>query len=194
MTKRWPPDGQWISHARERTGFIEKVIPPHGVGAELGVYCGDFTAILLDVAQPTLLHLVDLWGLLGPSWEHWGIQGPTTNEALDGIRHRFSPQIDAGQVEVHEADDLLWLAGLDDHSLDWCYIDTAHTVEQCSAELPLAAAKVKPGGVICGDDWTSDPTHPHHGVFVAVHAFLDHNPYDLIYGEQEDGQWAIARR
>ena len=194
MTVRWPPDEQWIAHARNRTDFLEQVIPKHSVGAELGVYCGDFTRILLDVVQPTTLHLVDLWELLAPTWEHWGIQGPTTSEALTGVCQRYAPEIVTGQVQVHEADDLLWLAGLEDNSLDWCYIDTAHTYEHCSAELPIAAQKVKPGGIICGDDWTGDPDHPHHGVYVAVHDFITRHPYELIYSaDNNDGQWAIQQ-
>lgn len=188
----YPPEDQWRAHARNRVGFVEKFIPRDGVGAELGVYCGDFTRILLDVAMPARLHLVDLWELLGPSWEHWGIHGPDTCEALTRVRSLYADEIDRGQVQVHQADDLSWLASLPDDSLDWAYIDTSHTYEHCAKELPLAAAKVKPGGLICGDDWMTDPTHPHHGVLVAVTEFLEREPFELIYAG-EDLQWAIGR-
>jgi SAM-dependent methyltransferase len=197
VTDRYPPLTQWLDHATERAAFLHHIIPKHSVGAELGVYCGDFTQVILDTVQPAKLHLIDMWHLLGEhGWERWNIHGPTTREALAIVQACYAPQIDAGQVEIHVADDLELLPTFDDDYFDWCYIDTSHTYEHCAKELPLVATKVKPGGVICGDDWTGDPDHPHHGVYVAVHEFLERNPsYDLIYSaDREDGQWAIQQR
>ena len=38
-----------------------KVVPKHTVGAELGVYVGEFSQHLLDIVDPTRLYLVDVW-------------------------------------------------------------------------------------------------------------------------------------
>lgn len=189
---RYPPTDQWVEHAKNRAGFLA-IIPKHGVGAEIGVYCGDFTQYILDICEPTTLHLIDLWTLLGESWEQWGIHGPSTAEALATVQETCAGRIKTGQVEVHEADDLQLLPTFADDYFDWAYLDTSHQYEQTAAELKILDLKVKPGGIICGDDWTVDPDHPHHGVNVAVNEFMDLHPdYQWLYCG-DDLQWAITK-
>lgn len=190
-----PPESQWKNHARNRGPFVDKFIPKNSVGAELGVYCGHFTKVLLDIAKPEKLFLVDLWDLHGESWEDWGIKGPSTRAALHDLLKRYCWEIAADRIAVCAADDLVWLTRFPDNYFDWVYIDTSHTYEHCIAELPIVAAKVKPDGIITGDDWESDPNHPHHGVFLAVTEFVEREPYDLVYAaDNGDGQWAIKSR
>lgn len=191
MTDR---DPRWVDHAQQRTDFVDKVIPKLGIGVELGVYCGDFTRVLLDVAQPHTLHLIDPWYLIGDDWSAFDVTGPTTREALTMVQNVCADEIASGTVELHIADDLVLLPIFPDRFFTWAYIDTQHTYEQCSAELSILASKVAQHGVIAGDDWNTDPTHPHHGVCCAVKDFVAHQPYDLIYADDGDGQWAIGHR
>ncbi len=37
------------------------MLPKKGVGAETGVFRGEFSAMLIATAQPTTLHLIDPW-------------------------------------------------------------------------------------------------------------------------------------
>ncbi len=53
---------------------------------------------------------------------------------------------------------------------------------------------MKPSGVIAGDDWVGDPDHPHHGVSRAVKEFVSERPYELVYADEADLQWAIRAR
>lgn len=184
----------WESRAKARAGFVAKFIPKQGVGAELGVYCGDFTRVLLDVAEPEKLHLIDPWHLLCDDWTRFGVWGPTTREALATVEQRYADEIAAGRVIVHVADDLELLLTFDDNSLDWAYIDTIHTYDQIAAELAVLETKVKPDGIICGDDWVNDPNHPSYGVKLAVDDFCENCNHELVYASDDDAQFAIKAR
>ena len=45
------------------------------------------------------------------------------------------------------------LAAMDPSSLDWIYIDGDHTYDAARADLDAAMRVVKPGGLICADDY-----------------------------------------
>ena len=68
------------------------------------------------------------------------------------------------------------------------------TYEQTKLELQLLQKKVKPSGVIAGDDWQPDPAHPHHGVYKAVQEVIAEGKYRILYADTYNLQWAIGRR
>jgi hypothetical protein len=58
--------------SRKRTGvsdqgvqderrFLLELLPQNAVGAEIGVHLGDFSQLMLEVACPIELHLIDPW-------------------------------------------------------------------------------------------------------------------------------------
>jgi hypothetical protein len=187
--------GRVIRTGRQRReAFVREVIPKHGVGVELGVQYGDFSRELLELADPERLHLVDVWYLAGKEWQWEEDRDRSTINALKGILDAFADELIGRRVVLHIGTDLDVLTDLPDYYLDWAYIDTAHVYEHVTILLEVLKAKVKPTGVICGDDWRPDPDNPHHGVAKAVTAFLDREPdYELIYASAQDAQWAIAR-
>ena len=189
---------QWLKRRGEprppRADFIRTVLPRGGVAAELGVHRGDFAAELLELADPTRLHLIDLWYLFGREW-HWG-EGKerSTIGALKGILDRFEDDLVSGRAVLHIGDDLEVLPAFPDAYFDWVYVDSVHVYEHAVRELDLLATKVKPAGIIAGDDWLEDPAHPHHGVARAVREFAQAGRGDLVYADPADLQWALRLR
>lgn len=166
------------------------MLPKGGVAAEIGVQRGDFTGELLELAEPRRLHLLDLWYLLGKEW-HWGEGDRSTTGALIEVIRRFEDELVEGRVVLNVGDDLEQLETFDDHYFDWVYLDSSHIYEHTRLELDVLARKVKPGGLIAGDDWIPEPTHPHHGVFRAVSELVAGGGYELVYASEDDLQWAI---
>ena len=76
-------------------------------------------------------------------------------------------------------------------SLDWVYLDSSHAYQHTVEELALLRRKVRPGGVIAGDDWQPDPSHPHHGVHRAVMELVSSGSCEVLYADAGDQQWAI---
>lgn len=163
---------------QNRWGVIAPFIPEGGVGAELGVYKGGFVDYLLQ-SKPSKLWLVDLWYKLGPVWS-WGAGDTSTTNALAKIITALAPELAAGTVDIRVERSETFLASLPDGSLDWVYIDTSHDMQQVLVELTLAWAKVKPGGVIMGDDFDADLASPRPGVRKAVNRFASKKKLELM--------------
>lgn len=146
-----------------------------GVGAEIGVFEGDFSAEILRIARPKTLHLIDPWENqsdpnLDGAW--YGSASETDmNRVYSGVETRFSNQIATGGVVLHRQTSADALAALPAGSLDFAYIDGDHRYEAVVSDLTLAYRALKPGGILACDDyraggWWGD------GVIRAVHDFL----------------------
>jgi hypothetical protein len=174
-----------------RARLFGEIIPRHGVGVELGVYKGTLSTFILAANQPRRLHLVDPWWKYEPHW-HWAVGDTSSVRSLGALLIALEPEISAGKVEVHVADSISALQSMEDSYLDWAYVDSTHVYDTTKAEMALLKTKVKPDGIIAGDDWREDPAHRHHGVCRAVREFLAEDPsYRLIF--QQEAQWAIRR-
>jgi hypothetical protein len=174
-----------------RARLFRDVIPKHGIGVELGVYKGTLSAFILSANQPRRLHLVDPWWKYEPRW-HWAVGDKSSVRSLGALVIALEKEIASGKVELHVGDSVSALADFEDASLDWAYVDSTHTYEHTKAELELLKRKVRPEGIIAGDDWREDPQHRHHGVCRAVREFLAAQPsYRLVF--RESAQWALSR-
>jgi hypothetical protein len=181
-----------ICHKRYRLEFIERVLPKNGIGAELGVFKGHLSPILLKHSKATKLHLIDPWYFLTARWA-WAGGNQSTVDALIKVLKTFKNEIEDGRILIHVGDDLQVLATFPDQYFDWVYIDSSHMYEHTMHELQMLASKVKDNGVIAGDDWQPEPNHRHHGVYKAVNEFIVSEEYRLIYSDRENMQWAIKK-
>lgn len=182
-----------VRSARTRAPVLAELLPKGGVGAEIGVFKGRFSPVLLRVSDAAQLHLIDPWYLLTPEW-HWGTGDRSTANAVRRIERRFRRQIEEGRVQVHIGHDLDLLPTFADATFDWVYLDSSHAYEHTVQELDLLHEKVKAGGMIAGDDWRPDPEHPHHGVHRAVNEFVAARGYEVLYADADNRQWAIRQR
>ncbi len=154
-----------------------EMLPKQGIGAEVGVFKGDFSDELLQNAKPERLYLIDPWIAVEGEVYRTARYGTARRSQADmdqihaGVMRRFSEQITSGRVVIHRAPSATVLAAMPDRSLDWIYIDGDHTYESVIADLRLAFVKVRPGGFICGDDYSADGWWS-HAVIRAVHDFL----------------------
>jgi hypothetical protein len=193
--REWYQDRQWAdaqdTYNTLRVPFIREVLPKHGVGAELGVFQGQFSPLLLKHTEAVTLHLIDPWYFLTANW-HWGGGNRSTVDALVKILRTWKQQIEEKKVLVHVGDDREILKSFSDHYFDWVYVDSSHDYSHTVDELNILKSKIKPNGVIAGDDWQPDPVHRHHGVFKAVNEFLEPNGYSII--KVENYQWAIRKK
>ena len=180
----------------ERADMLTRLLPKQSVGAELGVFRGEFSVSIVRAISPRELYLVDPWDLAyGETYPDWGDYTErgalTTARALAETVSRTSTQ---SLTKVHIVKDTSqhWLAQLPDAHLDWVYLDSTHIYEDTVEELELCKRKVKPSGVICGHDFETNPKGWHHGVFRAVTRLVRQGEYELIWAGPEQ-QWAVRR-
>ena len=180
---------------RPRREDVLKLLPKESVGAEIGVFKGEFTAHILRTVEPQELHLIDAWWLMyGEYYPDWG---PYTEfgklKTYDAFEHahRTVRRLDRRRAAIfHVADDLACLGQFPDRYFDWVYLDTSHDYAHTRKELTVLQRKVKMGGLIVGDDWQPDASHLHHGLCLAVREFCHSEDWELIHVDSF-GQWGI---
>ena len=144
----------------------------------------------MDVARPQHLYAVDPWYLAEAEWT-WARGHRSTVLGLAGALRRSRTAVAAGGVEIRIAFDTDFLRGLDDHHLDWAYIDTTHEYDQTREELELLERKVRARGIVAGDDWQTEPGHRHYGVKRAIDEFVAAGRAQLVRVDEPIHQWAI---
>ena len=179
---------------RER---VISYLPKNAVGAEIGVWRGDFSARIIAGAQPKVLHLIDPW-LHAEGGSHANsLYGRSSQDQMDEIhdhvRARFAKHIDEGNVLIHRGSSEAILSSMEDDCLDYIYIDGDHAYDGVRKDIELAYRVVRPGGLICLDDhylgrWWED------GIVRAVNEFLGRYPRNLQLAFMSDGQVMIRRR
>jgi len=141
---------------------LDRLIKRHGFtrGAELGVQRGELLAGLLRENPALSMVAVDLWAdhpALDERHDHEG------NHArfLDNVRGLES------RVTVHRM--LLRDAAerVEDESLDFVFIDAAHTYEAVSEDIRTWISKVTRSGIVSGYDYR--PNRDHGSVMRGVH-------------------------
>jgi Methyltransferase domain len=178
-------------HFAERDVVLDH-LPRGSVGVELGVWKGDFSARLLRVVKPAKLVLVDPWRFEESSeydraW--YGGRLAKSQTDMDAIyadvRRRFATDVASGRADIRRETSTEVAQSLDEASIDWVYIDADHHYESVLSDLNNYAPKVKPGGLLAGDDygaagWWKD------GVTRAVDEFARSGPFgvEAIYQRQ----------
>jgi hypothetical protein len=169
------PDARWVARRLRARRFLRRfrkvfvgderadllnLFPKGSVGAEIGVWRGDFSSRLLSVVRPARLHLVDPWKFETSS----GYEGARYGGALaknqaemdriyETVLRRFAQEAKTGVVLVHRGPSAQIGMQFDDAYFDWVYIDGNHLYEYVKRDLEVFAPKVKPGGLLTGDDY-----------------------------------------
>jgi predicted O-methyltransferase YrrM len=153
------------------------LLPKGGIAAELGVAFGEFSASILERSKPRTLHLIDLW------------ENERYIEGLHATTERFSDAIKQGSVVIHRGESVKVLENFQNGSLDFVYIDTAHSYDQTFSELCMAEKKMAPGGLIAGHDFCSGNVVAPvlYGVIQACHRFCRERDWRYKYLTLETG-------
>lgn len=118
---------------------------PYGVGAEIGVWEGNFSEYLLNKA--TELHLIDPW-LSQPEFEGWAYAGKSQKE-MDNMFSRVIERF-SDLVTIHRDFSYKVLPKFPDQYFDWIYIDGNHDYDWVKSDIELSLQKAK---LVCGDDY-----------------------------------------
>ncbi|WP_413989027.1 class I SAM-dependent methyltransferase [Labrys okinawensis] len=184
-------------HRLKGRQFLCDLLPKGGIGAELGVFTGLFSTILLERAKPKSAYFVDPWWLIfGKYYPDWGIYTAngrlSTSRAHSVASRRIEKYAQGANVSVLVDYSVPFLERLPDDHLDWVYVDSSHSYDGTAEELNVLKRKVKSGGIVAGDDWHDALDHPHSGVAVAVGEAIGTGAFEMI-GTFPALQWAIRR-
>jgi hypothetical protein len=178
----------------ERRRPILNFVPRWKVGAEIGVFTGAFSEMLLQVTKPKRFYAVDPWwsvfGERFPNWGEYTANGQLQTRAAHAAAVHRASRFKNAHVVVSEA--VEWAQTLPADSLDWAYIDSLHEYEPTLNELLALEQRLRPEGVLLGDDCWPRRDNLYYGVFRAVRDFCRCRNFELISLDGA-GQWAARR-
>ncbi len=133
---------------------VLRLLPTQAVCAEIGVWRGDFSRLILKHTLPHHLYLVDCWQYQ-PEFDPVGQEDPGTRQVF------FESMYTQVQAELGTRPNVTVLrafsseigAQIPAETLDWVYLDANHFYEPVKNDLEIYFHKVKPGGFIVGDDY-----------------------------------------
>ena len=140
---------------RNHKTFLVEMLPKHTVGAEIGVWTGKFTKQVLDIVRPEQFHLVDPYIFMPQYPNRWyGGSRAKSQAAMDKIfedvKRRFGP---LSCIHIHRVKAANAASRFTDAFFDWVYIDGDHSYKEVKKDIKNYLPLVKPGGLLCGDDW-----------------------------------------
>ena len=141
-----------------------RFLPLKGVGAEVGVYRGDFSITLLKKKNVNKMYLVDPYRYENVPQMEQDALNKAKERAVSrtrGMQHKVTWLL----MPSHEA------ASKIPEKLDFCYIDGDHSYEGVKKDLADYYPLVKPGGYFGGHDFHYDWP----GVIKAVSEFAVNN-------------------
>lgn len=151
---------------------------------EIGVMQGDNAQEFLDYLAPRKAWLLDPW--VPPASYGSGEYGSWTRENWDKIHlavvKRFKNYPNVEIIRAFAQD----VASKLPDNLGLVYIDAAHDYESIARDIDIWLPKVRPGGILSGDDYT------YTGVRQAVADLQQQHPeYDIMISENETQWWFV---
>lgn len=144
-------------------------IPKNSIGAELGVFKGQFSKQILRERTPSILYLVDTWDpYFDNDWKDVNME--KVYQSLVS-KYQTDPRVQILRSTTRKA-----LISFPNEYLDWVYVDADHSEQAVYDDLCLSYQKVKPNGLIMGDDYHRTK---HPGVKLAVNKFIKAYPVSI---------------
>jgi hypothetical protein len=151
-------------------------LPKNSVGCEIGVWDGWFSGQIWEIVRPQQLHLIDPWEFQqtpAPVWYSGGLQSIQSQADMDKLYNHVRDICEAPgkkeRIAIHRKYSTQAADEFADEYFDWVYIDGNHFYDGVLSDIMLYSRKVKPGGLLIGDDynWDYEPA-----VKMPVHAAL----------------------
>ncbi len=147
---------------------------------EVGVWKGDFAKEMLQACKDLKrYYMIDPWANL-PDWNKPLNVKPQVFE-LAYAEAMKKTAFAASKLTVLRGRTKEVVGSIPDNSLDFAYIDGDHTLRGITIDLIQVLPKIKPGGFIGGDDFTSSPWQ-HSARFEPTLVF----PYSVFFAEAMD--------
>ena len=123
-------------------------LPKGSIGAEIGVFAGDFSRVILERVQPSTLYMVDLFEGDIDSGDENGLNMRTLDMWLqrEVLEKEFADLIKRGVVSVEKANSWEWLSNLPFNFLDWALVRARHAVPLCGEGVWVGRGVVFWGG------------------------------------------------
>ena len=171
----------WIKSRKQLIDFF----PKKAVVAEIGVQEGIFSSMILEIAKPRKMVLIDCWEQVDPHDNpiDAGASQKIQNANYQKVQKKFGRN---ARVKIIKSYSEQAAQLFPDDYFDWIYIDANHTYQGVSSDLEIWLPKVKNGGIIAGHDYFVYALKGAHwlsffGVVPAVNEFTKKHGFVIEY-------------
>ena len=158
---------------------VIKHMPKGGIVAELGVFEGFFSQMILTINKPEKLHLIDCWETqedFDDLEKNINANNEKQEQRYDKVVNKFKKEIENNTVEIHRKYTNDAVNDFPDNYFDWIYIDADHRYNGVLSDLTLYLPKLKKDGMYAGDDYADIS---YLGVIPAVKHFCKDFNFDI---------------
>ena len=138
------------------------------IGVEVGIRSGEYSETLCKAIPGVKLYGID------PYIAHKGYRDHTRQSSFNTFKQeaieRLAPYKDYVFIEKFSMDAVKEFA---DNSLDFVYIDGDHSFQSATNDIAEWGRKVRPGGIISGDDYFKHKGKARIHVYQVVNAYTD---------------------
>ena len=177
-----------------RAGEILARVGQVAIGAEIGVFTGSLSALLLRALPALTLFMVDDWAPADARPQaykdcgDWHAQLPQSRQESYCRAAIAAVKFAGPRAQICRMQSLAAACTFDAGTLDFVFIDADHSYEGCKADIRAWAPLVRLGGVLCGHDY-DHPLKTGFGVKRAVDEAVAANGWRLELGA--DMTWFV---
>jgi len=128
------------------------------VGAEVGVWCGGMSVMLLQKIPDLFLYMVDRWEPPNSDDSYYDSGSRIARMEKEKFDRAYSMAVSRTAVIAKDRRKILKrmstdTSGIEDGSLDFCFVDADHSYLGCKNDILAWLPKIKKGGFISGHDF-----------------------------------------
>ena len=195
--------------------YIKTQLPDNPKVLEIGVEHGHFSHKIMNVLEPSELHLLDPWDWNPSNGKVYSVghmtNVPTAHSSVNmqiKIERAYEKEIAEGKVHIHRGYSNELVDNFEQGYFDFIYLDGCHLYDSVKQDIEDYHKKVKPDGILGGHDYISKETlfvqegvtytnQLGYGIKQAVDEFLEQMPdlelFALVSDEMPFPDWAIRR-
>ena len=167
------------------------------IAIEIGTWRGDYAEVMCSKLNPNKFYAIDAYALY-EGYDHHPDQHEFANmDNLDvlaaGASERVSKMLPEGRSVLLREMSCDAVHTFADNSVDVIYIDADHKYETVLADIRAWYPKVKPGGILCGDDYIEGCNGIPFGVIEAVQDFATENNLKYAVTSGHNPSWVFCK-
>lgn len=183
-----------------RHGLMDKIkehLKEIDTAVEIGTWRGDFANVMCQKLNPKKFFAIDPFMLYEGYTDKPDVNEFSNQTNLDRLAERVASRVASmlpdGRSELLREMGQTAIDRFADNSLDVVYIDADHKYEPVLADIRAWYAKVKPGGILCGDDYIEGSHIEKFGVIQAVKDFAAENNLEFAITNGPNPSWVFCK-
>jgi hypothetical protein len=179
-----------MDNIKSQLGSIDTAI-------EIGTWRGDFAQVMCDKLAPDKFYAVDPFALYEGYTDKPNPSEFANQQNLDALAARVADRIGRmlpeGRSQLIRDMSCSVVDTFEDNSEDVVYIDADHKYDPVLADIRAWYPKIKPGGILCGDDYIDGSHVEKFGVIPAVNDFAAEHGLTFAVTSGPNPTWVFCK-